>query len=250
MSVPLKNSPPTLPSPSEPITPHNEPLTMIHDQQQQQRPHKLTKPRPIPPPVSPLPALPFISENNLAVPTTSHQRRHHQAKSDCGHDSSPQLKRSRSLLRNFSLRSRNSFTLRKSKRQHIEPSSSAASSSQNVGKDLGFSASQSYSTNYSNGSSDINSSLSMWKRWRMSEIRSRNNSGVEEKELHHDAISSPMTQSPARKRSLRFLPFISVGRFAAPFHTSLSSQENSSGVVVSFVSLPGGFPTNYVVIFC
>ncbi|KAF8808150.1 hypothetical protein BYT27DRAFT_6605086 [Phlegmacium glaucopus] len=135
---------------------HDDLPTMIHEQ----RPHhKLTEAS-------------TITFNHLAIPTedSSHQNRHH-AQSDCGHGGhgSPRLKRNHSLLRHFSLRSKDSFTLRKSRHQdrvRLPPPPLVL-------------AEDGHSTN---------GSLSIWKRWR---VKSFNTSGPN----INDGISSPMTRS-------------------------------------------------------
>lgn len=216
-------SPSTLQPLTEPIA--NDLMTMIHEQ----HPHQT------------------VTFDHLAVPAeqhSSHQPKQH-AQSDCGHDSPP----NHSLLRHFSLRSRNSFSLRKSRHQNrvlppppllaLEPYSKP----EKVRTDSGSTASQSHSTN--------GSSLSLWKKWRVrsvSEYSSRNTSAlglVEHEEGpvtgYHNATSTH--QAPVRKRSL-FLPFVTVTRLIAPFQFSSSEAEaeDSSVGIVSFLFLSSVIP--------
>ena len=179
----------------------------------------------------PEPPFPLIPPG-LSLPVMAHKRTHHKltksrpipcsrtvltghrhAQSDCGHGST-QSRRSRSLLRNFSLRS-----LRKSRHQDdVQPPwpqlalapSSPSSTGENI-TDTGSAPSQSSSC-----SSGVNASL---------RVRSAL--------YHQDAMSSPLTGGPGPGsaggiRSL-FLPFETVSRLVGPLW-SLPSSEDSSCV--------------------
>lgn len=175
------------------------------------------------------PAMPAVTIPELAGPTQhSSQQRVHHAQSDCGHYGSPQLSRSHSLLRNFSLRSRNSFSLRTRQNQrHRPPISLTAPKPGNV-------RTGSTSSSTTSGSS----LLSVWKKWRLKSLTILSTLDGQDgsKELDvsipaRHAISRP--QGPARKRSL-FLP---VGRLIAPFQipsSSPPSDDSTSIIIVSF----------------
>lgn len=166
-----------------------------------------------------MPAVTFIPPE-LAGPTEhSSQQCIQHAQSDCGHYDSPQLKHSHSLLRNFSLRSRNSFSLRTRHNQvHCPPPSLSAPSART----------DSASASTASGSSSV------WKKWRVKSVTNSTLDGQDGEldvvpALHH-AMSS--CQGPARKRSL-FLP---VSRLIAPFRISSSSPPSDDEPCIIIVS--------------
>jgi hypothetical protein len=162
-----------------------------------------------------MPAVTFIPPEapELAGPQHSSQR---HVQSDCGHYESPQLNRSHSLLRNFSLRSRNSFSL------HTRQNQGHCSPPGNVGID-------SASASKASGSS----LLSVWKKWRVKRITSISQDGeIDAIPAHHHPVSCP--PGPARKRSL-FLP---VGKLTAPFQSS-PSDDSPGVIIVSFLPFSG-----------
>jgi hypothetical protein len=163
---------------------------------------------------------------------SSHRRTQH-AQSDCGHYHSPQLKPSHSLLRNFSLRSRNTLSLRK---VNCPPPPPLASRPANV-------RNHSASPSMDSTSSDTNSSSSVWKKWRVKCVPNPNTLGARDGDLnvvpaYRDTVSCP--HRSARKRSL-FLPFLNVSRLVAPFQIPSSSSSSSSSddspcvIIVSFL---------------
>jgi len=143
----------------------------------------------------------------------SEQRIHH-AHSDCGHYASPHLNRSHSLLRNFSLRSRN--TLRKRQIQGHRPLQSLSA---------GILRTDSTSASMSSGSSI----LSVWKKW-VKSVTNLSTADGQDGELvaittHHHAC----LQGPARKRT-QILP---DGRSS----TLPPSDDSPSIIIVSFPSI-------------
>ena len=163
---------------------------------------------------------------------SSHHRTQH-AQSDCGHYDSPHLKSSHSLLRNFSLRSRNTLSLRK---VHCPPPPPLASRPANV-------RDHSASPSMDSSSSDANSSSSVWKKWRVKCVPNSNTLSARDGDLnvvppYRDTVSCP--QRSARKRSF-FLPFLNVSRLVAPFQIPSSSSSSSSSddshcvIIVSFL---------------
>ena len=166
-----------------------------------------------------MPAVTFIPPEHSENAT---QQRVHHTHSDCGHyGSSPQLNRSHSLLRNFSLRSRN--TLRKRQNQGRRSPSVPTSRPGVVRSD-------------STSASTASSLLSVCKKW----VKSVTTLDGQDGELaaiptQHHAMSCP--QGTAIKRSF-FLP---VGRIIAPFQipssTSPPSDDSPSIIIVSFLSI-------------
>lgn len=177
-----------------------------------------------------LPAVTFIPPEHAEPTQLSSQQRTRLAHSDCGHYGSPQLSRSHSLLRNFSLRSRNSFSLRRRQNQGHRPPPSLSASRGSVRTD---------STSASMHSES--SILSVWKKWRVKSVTNLNTSDSQEGELdiipaqHHAMSCCP--QGTARKRSF-FLP---VGRLITPFQIPSSasppSDDSPSIIMVSFLSI-------------
>lgn len=166
------------------------------------------------------PAVAVIPENHSITGHSSHH-----VQSDCGHYGSSQLKPSRSLLRNFSLRSRNGFSLPTNRARSPTPSSRP----DNV---RNYSTSASVSTE--SGASDTSS---IWKKRRVKSATHRNANSAEaagELDVYRDRpVSCP--QGSARKRSF----FFTISRLLAPFQSSLSSPSPSDdspcGIIVSFV---------------
>lgn len=162
------------------------------------------------------PAVTSIPANHLAGPTqhSAEQPTIHSL-SDCGHyGSQPRLGRSHSLLRNFSLRSRNSSM---PSHQNQLPPPPFASRLADISGSACDSTSQSHSTTISDSSSDSNFS-SIWKKWRVKSAG---------EPPHHVPT---LRQERGRKRSL-FVPFINVSRLVA-FSSSPSSSHDSSSVFV------------------
>lgn len=155
------------------------------------------------------------------IPPEPAQRIHH-VQSDCGHYGSPRLNRSHSLLRNFSLRSRNSFSLHT---RQTQGHSLSVPRPANARSDSAPSSTLSGS-----------SLLSVWKKWRAKSVTNLSTlDGLDAIPASDHPMSCP--QGPARKRSL-FLP---VGRLIAPFQIpSLSSSSPPSSddlpcvIIVSF----------------
>lgn len=160
----------------------------------------------------------MIHETYSPAELASHQHRQH-AKSDCGHYDSPRLKHSHSLLRSFSLRSRNNFSLRKSSPQIRVPPLASTPGNATASTD--------------SGSSHTNSS-SVWKKWRVKCITNFSTFGQDRDPAVHDTMSCP--QGSARKR---ILPLVAVSRLVAPFQFPSSSSSSSSDDLpcVSIVSL-------------
>lgn len=164
-----------------------------------------------------MPAVTFIPPE---LAEHSAQQRIHHTHSDCGHyGSPPQVNRSQSLLRNFSLRSRN--TLRKR---------------QNQGRRPPLSLSAGVRKTDSTSASTTTSLLSVWKKW----VKTVTALDAQDGELaaipaQHHAMSCP--QGSARKRSF-FLP---VGRIIAqlqiPSLASPPSDDSPSIIMVSFHSI-------------
>jgi hypothetical protein len=165
---------------------------------------------PTPPVLQPFsfPSEPIIDLNDLmsmsavtcippeSVAGPSSQQRIHHVQSDCGHYGSPRLNRSHSLLRNFSLRSRNTPIRPGNARWDSAPASTASGSSL----------------------------LAVWKKWRGKSVTNLS--------TFDDAAQPHPMQGPARKRSL-FLP---VGRLIAPFQFPSSPPSDDSPCVVIIVS--------------
>ena len=176
------------------------------------------------------PVIPAVTIPELAGPTQhSSQQPIHHAQSDCGHYGSPQVNRSHSLLRNFSLRSRNSFSLRtRQSQRHCPPTSLSAPKP-------GIVRTSSTSASTASGSS----LLSVWKKWRVRSVTVFSTtvpSTLDGQDGELDAIPAiSRPQGPARKRSL-FLP---VGRLIAPFQIPSSSLSSDSPcvIIVSFLSI-------------
>lgn len=153
----------------------------------------------------------------------SSQQRIHHAQSDCGHYGSPQLNRSHSLLRKFSLQSRNGFSLpTRQNRVHCPPPSLSVPRPGNV---------RTHSASASTASVS-----SAWKKWRVKSVTNLSALDGQDGELDaisaHHAMSYP--QVPARKRSL----FLSVSRLIAPFRIPSStppSDDEPCVIIVGFL---------------
>lgn len=173
------------------------------------------------------PAVTFIPPDLPEGPEPTQQQRIHHVHSDCGHyGSPPQLNRSHSLLRNFSLRSRN--TLRKRQNLGHRPLPSLSASRPKIARKKSTSA-----PTASSGSS----LFSVWKKW-VKNVTSLNplDGEFDVISTHHHTMSlqGPVT---SRKRNL-FLP---VGRLIPPFQIPSStlppSDDSPCIIIVSFHSI-------------
>ena len=164
-------------------------------------------------------ATPAVSFIPPQLAEHSSEQRIHHAHSDCGHYGSPHLNRSQSLLRNFSVRSRN--TLRKRQIQGHRPLQSLSASRPGILTTESTSASTASSS----------SILSVWKKW-VKSVTNPSTSDGQDGELvviptNHHAVSC--LQGPARKRT-QILP---VGRSS----TLPPSDESTCIILVSFPSI-------------
>lgn len=169
-------------------------------------------------------ASPAVTFTPPELPEPLQQQRIHHVHSDCGHygSSSPQLNRSHSLLRNFSLRSRNTLRRRQNQGHRPLPSLSVSRSA--------FVRKNSTSAPSARSGSSF---LSVWKKW-VKNVTSLNPLEGEFNTIaHHHAMSSLQGPATARKRNL-FLP---VGRLVPPFQIPSSTLPPSDIIIVSFHSI-------------
>lgn len=188
---------------------------------------------PLPPTIQPLSFIsePLIDLNELTTMTKSPpsgttltsipegtSSAHRTYQSDCGHHGPPPNKRSHSLLRSFSLRSRKSFSLRKCRHQTQVQKPPPLP--------LGIVGAADKPSRKSSRPPDVNPSFSTWKKWR---VRILSTLAGQEDETDAsdipDLVSCPMSQEPARRKGI-FLPFATVSRLVGTLQI-LSSSSSS-----------------------